>query len=83
MTAEDVFDLNPENQCSNIKKTWNKNWDIQRSKKIKQNTSKNPKHETDDLRMSILPTMYRTYGKLYLTASSLRLVRTLLNVVGT
>jgi hypothetical protein len=83
LIAEDVFDLNPENQCSHIKKIWNKNWDIQKSKKLKENASKKSKHESADLRMSILPTMYRTYGKLYLSASSLRLIRTLLNVVRT
>ena len=82
LMADDIFDLNPENKCSNIKKMWKINWEAQRSRKLKE-IIKTKNQETADLRMSILPTIYRTYGKFYVTASSLRLIRTLLNVVGT
>ena len=69
LTAEDMYDLNPNDGCRALNPVWERHWQRQEKKKF----GLKP--------LSILPTLVVTFGLRYLQASCVQLVTILLNQV--
>ena len=71
LVEDDLFDLNPGLKTTSIFEKWNGNWRKQAEKK---SNSENP-------RLSILPTMVHTFGGRYFKATILLIVTIVLEQV--
>lgn len=75
LTADDLYDLHPDDSSRNIIPVWEQNWEKQKEQK-----SRNAK-DANVVNLSIVPTMIRSFGGLFAVASFIRFINILMQMV--
>ena len=75
LTADDLYDLHPDNSSRNIIPVWEQNWGKQKERKS--HNAKNP----NVVNLSIVPTIVRSFGGLFALASFIRFINILMQLV--
>ena len=75
LKADDLYDLNPDNSSQTIIPAWEKNWEKQRKKKLR-----NAKIPTQ-INLSIVPTIVQSFGGLFAVATFVRFLNILMQMV--
>ena len=75
LTAEDLYDLHPNDSSRNIIPVWEENWQKQKERK-----SRHAK-DSNVINLSIVPTIIRSFGGLFAAASFVRFINILMQMV--
>jgi hypothetical protein len=73
LVEEDLFDLDPRDTCEQVNPKWDRNWEKQAEKSKRSGGKK--------VRLTIAPTLVKTYGGIFLRGSAFALMSTLLQQV--
>ena len=75
LKADDLYDLNPADSSRQIIPIWENNWKKQWQKKL--HKTQNP----SEIKLSIVPTIVRSFGGLFAVASFVRFINILMQLV--
>ena len=75
LKSDDLYDLNPADSARQIIPIWENNWQKQKEKKLRK------AKDSSEIKVSIIPTMIRSFGGLFAVASFVRFINILMQLV--